>query len=74
MAPTEGRSAAVPVLSDVPQPPDFERHVLPSLHLDEVWTNLNPTMLYGKHLGLRGGQMEDLLAEGRPEGPYGSRR
>ena len=48
----------------MPEPPDYERHVLPTLRLDEVWANLNPTMLYGKHLGLRGGQMEELLARG----------
>ena len=28
--------------------------MLPRLNLDEVWSYLNPQMLYGKHLGLRG--------------------
>ncbi len=36
-----------------PPPPDLERHVT-ALDLDEVWTLLNPQMLYGKHLGLMG--------------------
>ncbi|MEN8163873.1 MAG: methionine synthase [Acidobacteriota bacterium] len=36
-----------------PQPPDLERHIA-ALDLDEVWTLLNPQMLYGKHLGLKG--------------------
>ena len=36
-----------------PLPPDLERHV-EQLALDEVWAELNPQMLYGKHLGLRG--------------------
>ncbi|MEE2775305.1 MAG: methionine synthase [Acidobacteriota bacterium] len=38
---------------DVPPPPDLERHVA-SPDLDEVWSYINPQMLYGKHLGLRG--------------------
>ncbi len=37
----------------VPSPPDLERHV-EELDLAEVWSYLNPQMLYGKHLGLGG--------------------
>jgi len=36
-----------------PAPPDLERHV-EELPLDEVWELVNPQMLYGKHLGLKG--------------------
>ena len=36
-----------------PPPPDLDRHTL-ELDLDEVWALLNPQMLYGKHLGLKG--------------------
>jgi 5-methyltetrahydrofolate--homocysteine methyltransferase len=36
-----------------PKPPDLERHEM-ALDLDAVWGELNPQMLYGKHLGLRG--------------------
>ncbi|HSM50718.1 MAG TPA: vitamin B12 dependent-methionine synthase activation domain-containing protein, partial [Thermoanaerobaculia bacterium] len=44
-----------PVARDLapPPPPDLERHV-ETLDLDEVWAELNPQMLFGKHLGLRG--------------------
>ena len=38
----------------LPRPPDFARHVLRELPIDEVFAHLNPQMLYGKHLGLRG--------------------
>jgi 5-methyltetrahydrofolate--homocysteine methyltransferase len=38
----------------LPRPPDLARHVLPHLPLDEVFAHLNPQMLYGKHLGVRG--------------------
>jgi len=45
--------AAVRRSMEVPRPPDLERHV-ERFDLDEVWAWLNPQMLYGKHLGLRG--------------------
>lgn len=48
-----GRSPSVRTDVDVPRPPDLEWHV-EELDLDEVWGLLNPQMLYGKHLGLRG--------------------
>ncbi|HVN76625.1 MAG TPA: methionine synthase [Thermoanaerobaculaceae bacterium] len=38
----------------IPKPPDLKRHVLARLPLDEVFTHLNPQMLLGKHLGVRG--------------------
>jgi 5-methyltetrahydrofolate--homocysteine methyltransferase len=47
------RSLSVAVVDPVP-PPDREERVLPELDLEEVWTYLNPHMLYAKHLGLRG--------------------
>lgn len=36
-----------------PAPSDLERHVV-ELPLDGVWSYLNPQMIYGKHLGLKG--------------------
>ena len=50
---------------DVPAPPDLERHV-EELDLDEVWEYLNPQMLYGKHLGLKG-SVSKLKEEGDPK-------
>jgi 5-methyltetrahydrofolate--homocysteine methyltransferase len=47
------RSPDVALAERLP-PPDLEEHVLPPLDLDEIWTYLNPHMLYAKHLGLRG--------------------
>jgi len=37
----------------IPQPPDLDLHQ-DQLDLDEVWDFINPQMLFGKHLGLRG--------------------
>ncbi len=36
-----------------PPPPDLDRHTA-ELDLDQVWKHLNPQMVYGKHLGLKG--------------------
>ncbi|HEY8021149.1 MAG TPA: methionine synthase [Thermoanaerobaculia bacterium] len=46
----------------LPVPADLDRHVA-ELDLDEVWRYLNPQMLYGKHLGLKG-SVKKLAAEG----------
>jgi 5-methyltetrahydrofolate--homocysteine methyltransferase len=40
--------------ADLPKPPDLARHVLRDLPVDEVFQYLNPQMLFGKHLGVRG--------------------
>jgi 5-methyltetrahydrofolate--homocysteine methyltransferase len=48
------RSREVDVLGQVPAAPDYERHVLTNTPLDHIWKFINPVMLYGRHLGLRG--------------------
>ena len=53
LAAPEVRSEAI-ALADAVAPPDIREHVLPELDLPEVWSYLNPHMLYAKHLGLRG--------------------
>ncbi|HEX6900312.1 MAG TPA: methionine synthase [Thermoanaerobaculia bacterium] len=62
-----GRNAAAEVRRDVPvpTPPDLDRHVA-NLDLDKVWEYLNPQMVYGKHLGLKG-SVKRLRAEGDPK-------
>jgi 5-methyltetrahydrofolate--homocysteine methyltransferase len=47
------RSSRVRADVPVPLPPDLDRHVV-TLDLDQVWAEVNPQMLYGKHLGLKG--------------------
>ena len=48
------RSAQIPILEDIPRPPDYERHVLTNTPLDHLWRFINPVMLYGRHLGVKG--------------------
>ncbi|MEO8504850.1 MAG: methionine synthase [Acidobacteriota bacterium] len=51
----DGPDRKLEVRRDLPAlpPPDLDRHTA-TLDLDAVWAELNPQMLYGKHLGLRG--------------------
>jgi 5-methyltetrahydrofolate--homocysteine methyltransferase len=48
-----------------PPPPDLDRHVA-ELDLDQVWKYLNPQMVYGKHLGLKGA-VRQLDEQGDPK-------
>src|SRR6185436_3696509 len=48
-----------------PPPPDVARHT-EELDLDEVWSYLNPQMIYGKHLGLKG-SVRKLKEENDPK-------
>jgi 5-methyltetrahydrofolate--homocysteine methyltransferase len=46
-----------------PQPPDLKLHVLKDFSVDDIFKFINPIMLYGKHLGLRG-TLEKQLQKG----------
>jgi 5-methyltetrahydrofolate--homocysteine methyltransferase len=48
-----------------PLPPDLDRHAA-ELDLDQVWKYLNPQMVYGKHLGLKGA-VRQLDEQGDPK-------
>jgi 5-methyltetrahydrofolate--homocysteine methyltransferase len=41
-------------VADLPKPPDLKRHLLNDLPMDQIFGFLNPQMLFGKHLGVRG--------------------
>jgi len=60
---TEERSARIRL--DVPAlpVPDLDRHVETVADLDEIWSYINPQMLFGRHLGFRG-RFTDALAAG----------
>jgi len=53
-------------LESVPSAPDFDRHVIREVSLDEVWSWINPKMLYGRHLGFRGDYAQ-ALTNGDPK-------
>ncbi len=51
---TELRSSQLNAIADPPRPPDLLRHVIANTPLPHIWKFLNPAMLYGRHLGLKG--------------------
>ncbi|HVE14947.1 MAG TPA: vitamin B12 dependent-methionine synthase activation domain-containing protein, partial [Elusimicrobiota bacterium] len=61
-----GPSGAIAHAHDIPSPPDLKRHVLEDFALDEIFKYVNPIMLYGRHLGLKG-PVEELLRDGNPK-------
>jgi 5-methyltetrahydrofolate--homocysteine methyltransferase len=63
-APAAGERRSPKVRADVPIPaaPYLERKIRTIPQLAEVWSYINPYMLYGRHLGFKG-NFEKLLAE-----------
>ncbi len=41
---------------DIPVPLDLDLHIITDFPLEKVFNYINPVMLYGKHLGLKGAQ------------------
>jgi 5-methyltetrahydrofolate--homocysteine methyltransferase len=60
--PGERRSPKVRTGIPIPPAPYLDRRVRDVPHLGEVWSYINPYMLYGRHLGFKG-NFEKLLAE-----------
>jgi 5-methyltetrahydrofolate--homocysteine methyltransferase len=58
----EARSGKVRTGIPIPAAPYLDRKVREAPHLAEIWSYINPYMLYGKHLGFKG-NFEKLLAE-----------
>ena len=58
-------STRVDILKDVPAPPDLKLHVEKNFDVAQIFNYVNPIMLYGKHLGLKG-NLERLFGEKDP--------
>ena len=58
----ERRSAKIRLDIPIPAAPNLDRKVRDIKHLTEVWSYINPFMLYGRHLGYKG-NFEKALAE-----------
>jgi 5-methyltetrahydrofolate--homocysteine methyltransferase len=52
--PEAKRSTHVPIIETPPKAPDFDQHILTNTPLEHIWKFVNPLMLYGRHLGLKG--------------------
>ncbi len=62
----EQRSSRVRTGIPIPAAPYLDRRVRHIRHLAEVWSYINPYMLYGRHLGFKG-NFEELLAARDPK-------
>jgi len=51
---------------NIPSPPDLKRHVLDGFQAEALFEYINPIMLYGRHLGLKGNP-EALLQSRDPK-------
>ncbi len=61
------RSESIEPQKNLPQPPDFKRHVVRGAALDVIWKFINPLMLYNRHLGVKAKMAKQLVAaEGNP--------
>ena len=58
---TDLRSAKVRTDIPIPAVPYLERRVRDVPHLTEVWSYINPYMLYGRHLGYKGNFEQALM-------------
>jgi 5-methyltetrahydrofolate--homocysteine methyltransferase len=63
---TEARSSKVRTDIPIPAAPYLDRKLRDVPHLAEIWSYINPHMLYGKHLGYKG-NFEKSLAEHEPK-------
>ena len=63
---TTHRSAKVRLDIPIPSAPYLQRKVRAVPHLADVWSYINPYMLYGRHLGYKG-NFEKNLAEYEPK-------
>jgi 5-methyltetrahydrofolate--homocysteine methyltransferase len=68
--PVEGAPAEAPravfVHDAPPVPPDLKLHALNDFSVEDIFQYVNPIMLYGKHLGLRG-NLEQHLKDNNPK-------
>ncbi|MGB8593733.1 MAG: vitamin B12 dependent-methionine synthase activation domain-containing protein, partial [Candidatus Acidiferrales bacterium] len=67
VAPNEARSSRVRTNIPIPPAPYLDRRVRALPHLAEIWTYINPYMLYGRNMGFKGNftqalQQRDPLA------------
>ena len=56
------QTSSVTHAQPIPSPPDLRLHVIEDHDLEEIFAYINPTMLYGKHLGLKG-NLDTLLEQ-----------
>ncbi|HUP57627.1 MAG TPA: methionine synthase, partial [Bdellovibrionota bacterium] len=51
---SDRRSSTIEILGELPKAPDLDRHVIKNTPIEQIWKFINPLMLYGRHLGIKG--------------------
>jgi 5-methyltetrahydrofolate--homocysteine methyltransferase len=59
-APSFERSSKIAILDKIPEPPHWGSRILRDTPIDHVWRFVNPMMIYGRHLGLKGPVAREL--------------
>ena len=62
----DNKRSSVKTLEKIPAPPDLKAHTIENYDLNEIFSYINPTMLYVRHLGFRG-RFADRLKDGDPK-------
>lgn len=55
------RSHEISIIQRPPVPMDFSRHVVKNTPIEVLWNYMNPLMLYGRHLGIKGNLVRLLM-------------
>ncbi|MBF0492997.1 MAG: B12-binding domain-containing protein [Deltaproteobacteria bacterium] len=55
------RAPQIEILREIPAVPDFERHLIRNTPVDHIFPFINPLMLYGRHLGIKGGIIKQIV-------------
>lgn len=54
------RSTQIKILDQIPEPPHWGTRTLRDTPIDHIWRFINPMMIYGRHLGLKGPVAREL--------------
>jgi 5-methyltetrahydrofolate--homocysteine methyltransferase len=61
------QKSQIQVVNEIPQPPDYNRHIINTIPIERIWKFVNPLMLYSRHLGIKAKSAKMLgdLEEGK---------
>jgi len=60
----EDRSHLIQRAPLIPEPPDYDKHVIRNIPIEVIWRYINPLMLYVRHLGIKTKDLKIWMSEG----------